>query len=1002
MRGFLRAGVVRRPAVRLIPYQLALFGGAAIAILAGASFNIQGHSGEAGLYLLVAGFLAFVAGLIHLQWRRSGPMLVAAAVIGLAANHFNLKDPILRINLAGLLCLGLGGTLGSMAYGHVTAEMRRRLRDLEAANRKLEEQHRLYLAATEDPSLQAGDIPTMEANTARQTGAAVCCYYLLSPDAAYYVPQPPGVGLDGFRPHPVRRTLTPSPLLSAIESNQEFSGESVEELRELFDYVPPQFAFANSLVEPIPVGEHVGGFVLLANKDAGWSPDDRRLARTLAMRAGANLASVNAVAVSQKEADRYALLNELVKQASGLTFEEVLALVMSKAKDLIEFDSARVALFGSDGTYTMTDAKGYPQSVKGGPFEAVLLGQSVVRGAVTTKSGIFSGLEPGAEGGAVSEALIPIRGRTGVLGSICLGRKRANTFGDRDLPMLDELGTMAGVAIENAHTVQQISGQANKLDTAIDALSEMSDALTAVTQGVSFLERKTVESAARLEGCSFGLLTRAVEPGKHRISVGMGFGEELAGAEVQNGQGVIGAVILSGNALSIPDLASSWDLTDPTLAPYGVRGAICVPMREGEVIWGTLSVFDVNPRSWTSDDVRVLQTLGNEAVVAVKNAELYDQSKKMIWELTNLHDGLKAVSSTLDLGQVMELVLSGGAKAADAQIGCLAIEEGGKLQVVGAFGTDHATAERLALGLGGDLCNDVMHSGEPLMEAMGRTEGKAAGPLDPRSVLCVPVNLHGRPIGVIFLANYVANKPFTEDHKRLVTALAAQAAVAIDNARLFKDREEVTLASLQALAAAVDARDKYTAGHSKRVTEYALIIARQMGYAPGDEPSWRRLRQGGLLHDIGKIGVPDAVLQKPGRLTDAEFAAMKAHPVVGYNILRDLKMLSDELIIVRSHHERFDGRGYPDGKKNGELPIYAWMVSAADALDAMTSDRPYRKGMSLEVALAEITKGAGTHFHPDVAEAVADAAHAGALKIIPQESLYEDAPVVGVFENPTS
>jgi HD-GYP domain-containing protein (c-di-GMP phosphodiesterase class II) len=279
-------------------------------------------------------------------------------------------------------------------------------------------------------------------------------------------------------------------------------------------------------------------------------------------------------------------------------------------------------------------------------------------------------------------------------------------------------------------------------------------------------------------------------------------------------------------------------------------------------------------------------------------------------------------------------------------------------------------------------------------------EAKTESPLNPRAVLCVPITLRGAPLGVVFLANYQLGHVFTPDHRNLVSELAAQAAVAIDNARLFKDREEVIFQSLVALARAGDAKDRYTAGHADRVTEYALMIARQMKYAPSDQSAWLRLERGSRLHDIGKIGVPDEILTKTGKLTDEEFEKMKSHTTVGFNILSVLKMLTDELVIVRSHHERYDGKGYPDRKKGDELPIFAWIVSAADAIDAMTSDRPYRRGMSLDVALEEVRNGAGTHFHPDVAEAVLDAAGNGTLKLIPQRSLHPDAPVVGAFENP--
>lgn len=242
--------------------------------------------------------------------------------------------------------------------------------------------------------------------------------------------------------------------------------------------------------------------------------------------------------------------------------------------------------------------------------------------------------------------------------------------------------------------------------------------------------------------------------------------------------------------------------------------------------------------------------------------------------------------------------------------------------------------------------------------------------------------LRGKPLGVLFLANYQAGRPFTSDHRNLVTKLAAIAAIAIDNAQLIEQREELGLASLQALNSVIDARDPRIIGHSERVTRYALAIARQIKYAPKDPTAWERLQRGARVHDIGMVGVPDAILRKPGPLTDDEFAKMKAHTTVGFGILTPLKMLTDELAIVRSHHERYDGKGYPDRKKGAELPIFVWIVSAADAIDAMTSERPYRRGMPLKGAVDQVRVGAGTQFHPDVAEAVLVAADNGTLQVV--------------------
>jgi HD-GYP domain-containing protein (c-di-GMP phosphodiesterase class II) len=480
----------------------------------------------------------------------------------------------------------------------------------------------------------------------------------------------------------------------------------------------------------------------------------------------------------------------------------------------------------------------------------------------------------------------------------------------------------------------------------------------------------------------------------------VGFGGELDGKEFQNGQGIVGATMLSRLATAVEDLSTSSDLVAAfDGAASMMQAAICTPMLEEGQLWGTLTVFDTKKREWEGDDKRVLATLANQGVVAVRNAELYEKNERSIWELRSLQEALQAATSTLDLNQVLQQVLAGAAKASSAQIGCLALEDGGGLVLKGGFGTDSQTAEKLALDIGGDICRRVMKTDEPVMETM-QHDSRNDSPLNPRAVLCVPMTLRGTPLGVLFLANYQEGHAFTADHRNLVTELAAQAAVAIDNARLFKDREEVILDSLETLATAVDAKDPYTAGHSERVTQYSLMIARQMHYSPHDQNAWVRLERGGRLHDIGKIGVPDAVIQKTGKLTDDEFEKMKNHTVMGFNILSRLRMLTDELVIVRSHHERYDGKGYPDHKKGDELPMFAWIVSAADAIDAMTSDRPYRKGMPLDVAVDQVRKGAGSHFHPDVAEAVLDAVGSGTLKLIPQKSLHPDAPAVGAFENP--
>jgi GAF domain-containing protein len=976
--------------------RIALSASTAFLILAGATLNANGRVGEPALLAAVAGLLALLAGALNRTWKAGIPLGVAALAVAVIILQDGLPE------IGGLVLLALGGFAGSLAYGSFTDAMRRQLDGMTALNALLEEKNRAFLAATSDADSAAppGDVAALTANIANQIGSAFACYFLASPDGKQFVPQPPGIGLERLHPQPVNRVPGGAgPLTAAMEAGQEFVGRDESGLLELANYLPDDLHVESLMAVPMPIGEHIGGFVLLGNKPGGFTDDDRRLARTLTLRAGAQLASAHAVALSRKESARYSLMNELVKEASGKSMKEVLDLVLDKGKQVIRYDAGSVALFQPDGTYIVLGGSGDSLPIAG-PLAKVQDGETVLRSLVTVDEGIFSGLIPSSQGGTTNEALTPIRGRDGVFGAICLGRNGTAGFNQRDIAALEELGSMAGVAVENSRILQVVTGQASKLDTALDALGEVSQALTTVTQGSKVLEHKTLETAVRITMASAGLLTRTTTDGSQAAIMSLGLPSTVDDLIVQNGQGIIGAVMLSGRPTAVPDLDQSPDLqSPPNLLQFGLNAAICMPMLEDGRLWGTLSVFDVKKREWTTDDQRVLATLGNQGVVAVRNAELYDNNQRSIWELRNLQEALQAATSTLDLNQVLQQVLAGAAKASSAQIGCLALDDSGRLVLKGGFGTDSTTAEKLALGVGGDICREVMATGKPFMEVMDQGTINES-PLNPRAVLCVPITLRGKPTGVLFLANYQVGHAFTPDHRNLVTELAAQAAVAIDNARLFKDREEVILSSLEALANAVDARDPYTAGHSQRVTQYALTIARQMKYSPKDQGAWVRLERGGRLHDIGKIGVPDAILQKAGKLTDEEFAKMKEHPVAGFNILSGLKMLTDELVIVRSHHERYDGKGYPDRKKGDELPMFAWIVSAADAIDAMTSDRPYRKASSLEVAVEQVRAGAGTHFHPDVAEAVLDAAHNGSMKVIPQESLYKDAPAIGAFENP--
>ena len=212
------------------------------------------------------------------------------------------------------------------------------------------------------------------------------------------------------------------------------------------------------------------------------------------------------------------------------------------------------------------------------------------------------------------------------------------------------------------------------------------------------------------------------------------------------------------------------------------------------------------------------------------------------------------------------------------------------------------------------------------------------------AALLVPLVNKGRTIGVLALGPKRADVPYTSEDVALLETVANQLAVALDNAQLYEHTRTLYVSGIRTLAATVDAKDPYTHGHSERVSAYARMIAVELGLSTSDIEN---IEIAGLLHDIGKIGVPDAILQKPGRLDAAERALMREHPDVGAKILRDNLALTPLVPLVRHHHERYDGTGYPDGLRGDDIPLGAAIIAVADTFPTMTTDRPYRKALPL-------------------------------------------------------
>jgi HD-GYP domain-containing protein (c-di-GMP phosphodiesterase class II) len=258
-----------------------------------------------------------------------------------------------------------------------------------------------------------------------------------------------------------------------------------------------------------------------------------------------------------------------------------------------------------------------------------------------------------------------------------------------------------------------------------------------------------------------------------------------------------------------------------------------------------------------------------------------------------------------------------------------------------------------------------------------------------RDLLIVPMLREGKPFGVLFGGNKLDGNHISSVDSKLCSSLVSSLSIFLENRMLFEDMSAMFMGTLHALTSSIDAKDRYTKGHSERVA----MMSRRLAAAAGLSPELvERVYISGLVHDVGKIGVPEAVLCKPGKLTDEEFALIKLHPEIGARILRDIRQMSDLIPGVLYHHERWDGRGYPHKVAGKEIPLFGRLICLADSFDAMSSNRTYRRSLQLDHVLGEIRRCAGTQFDPELAELFVKLDFTDFLRMVEEHQKQAESP----------
>jgi len=400
---------------------------------------------------------------------------------------------------------------------------------------------------------------------------------------------------------------------------------------------------------------------------------------------------------------------------------------------------------------------------------------------------------------------------------------------------------------------------------------------------------------------------------------------------------------------------------------------VSVPLRVGGKVTGVLTVAG-KPQgtTFTEQEARFLTVLGTGLGLALENARLFRDLERKAVMLERLNEVGQTVSSSLEVGVVLDSALRSAKEIPGAEQCVLRLpdEQIWDLVLTARLGPGNGGRTRLErVRAERSVVDDVLKTGQPVVVENVRTCDSCLH-LPPysekmRAAVIVPVRVRNRVLGTLEVYSSSPRQWKKEEVNYLVT-LAAQTGVAVENARLYESLREHYRNAVQALAAALEAKDVYTKGHSLRVARWARACAREMGLTEDEQ---EHVYLAGFLHDLGKIGVREQILSKAGPLSPEEKKEMESHTVVGAKILEPAKFPKEVAEAVLYHHEDYRGGGYPEGISGEEIPVLARIIRVADAYDAMTSDRPYRKAYPHEWVVRELQRCAGKQFDPDVVQA---------------------------------
>jgi diguanylate cyclase (GGDEF)-like protein len=625
---------------------------------------------------------------------------------------------------------------------------------------------------------------------------------------------------------------------------------------------------------------------------------------------GRDVRSIAHLKMLQSLAGKLNRLNDVAQIGNTIATELRLLIDYHNCRVLLRFgDELRpVAFVGDYDERLGTAADAYTQKVgEGITGRAVETGTSLlIPNALECE---FAKPIPGTEELEESLAVVPLRNGARVTGAIVISKLGVNQFDDDDVRLLEVLAGQASVALENARLYEQQRREAEGAKALLAFADDISRA-----HSVEEICALSVEAATRLfetERASLWLGDTCV------ASIGEAL-DEGRSAPLAEGDGITGRVVV--------DVSHMDDDRERLLASFAYQ--LSAALQKARLYWKQMEAAEI---------ANALLDAGRELATAESPEEVLGRSVEVTARVLNMERAALWIQEEAEPKDLIARSSFGYARE-----------------------DDPAGWRRFPAG----LAHEWLERTEPfVLEPQDLAGMEGVDPAKIERFVVAPLRLEGNRVGA--LTATLGQRAIDDRQLRLLAGLAHQAKLAIESAEHYEGLERTFVATVATLANALEANDEYTSSHARWITDMALLVGRELRL---DRDAMKRLELGALFHDIGKIGIPSEILRKPGPLTDEEFEIVKEHPELGEKILAPIDRLTDVRPIVRACHERWDGLGYPDGKAGTDIPIEARIVLVCDAFHAMTTDRPYRKRLSVPEAVSRLVDASGSQFDPGVVD----------------------------------